>query len=47
MYNDNLLVDASPETFEILRSAAYFLTKMVPAECNYEIHDKELLAAVR
>ena len=26
---------------------AYFSKKMAPAECNYEIHDKEMLAIVR
>jgi hypothetical protein len=26
---------------------AYFLKKLFPAESNYEIHDKELLAIVR
>ena len=26
---------------------AYFSKTMAPAECNYEIHDKEILAIVR
>ncbi|KAI0991434.1 hypothetical protein K3495_g16753, partial [Podosphaera aphanis] len=29
-----------------LRPVAYFSRKLTPAECNYEIHDKELLAVV-
>jgi hypothetical protein len=29
------------------RPVAYFSKTMAPAECNYEIHDKELLAIVR
>ena len=31
----------------ILRPCAYFSRKNSPAECNYEIHDKELLAVIR
>jgi hypothetical protein len=31
----------------ILRPVAYHSKKMLPAECNYEIHDKELLAIIR
>ena len=30
-----------------LKPVAYFSTKMSPAECNYEIYDKELLAIIR
>lgn len=30
----------------VLRPVAFFSRKMTPAECNYEIHDKELLAVV-
>ena len=32
---------------EQLRPVAYFSSKMLPAECNYEIYDKELLAIIR
>ena len=31
----------------ILHPVAYFSRKMSPAECNYEIYDKELLAIIR
>ena len=31
----------------VLRPCAYFSRKNTPAECNYEIHDKELLAVIR
>ena len=31
----------------VLHPVAYYSTKMIPAECNYEIYDKELLAIVR
>ena len=30
----------------VLRPVAFFSRKLLPAECNYEIHDKELLAVV-
>src|SRR5579871_2735205 len=30
-----------------LRPCAYFSRKNLPAECNYDIHDKELLAVIR
>ena len=30
-----------------LRPCAYFSKKNLPAECNYDIHDKELLAVIR
>lgn len=29
-----------------LRPVAYFSRKLTPAECNYKIHDKELLAVI-
>jgi hypothetical protein len=32
---------------EILHPVAFFLTKHMLAECNYEIYDKELMAIVR
>ena len=31
----------------VLHSVAYFSTWMAPAECNYDIYDKELLAIIR
>ena len=31
----------------ILHPVAFFLKRMVPVECNYEIYDKELLAIIR
>ena len=31
----------------LLRPCAYFSRKHAPAECNYEIHDKELLAIIK
>jgi len=31
----------------ILHPVAFFSKKLVPAECNYEIYDKELLAIIR
>lgn len=31
---------------KILRPVAYYSRKLSPAECNYEIHDKELLAVI-
>jgi hypothetical protein len=30
-----------------LRPVTYFLRKLKPEECNYEIHDKELLTVVK
>ena len=32
---------------EILHLVAYFSKRIVPAKCNYEIYDKELLAIIR
>lgn len=32
---------------DILRPVAFMSKKMIPAECNYEIYDKELLAIVK
>jgi RNase H-like domain found in reverse transcriptase len=32
---------------DILRPVAFFSKKMSPAECNYMIYDKELLAIIR
>lgn len=31
----------------VLHPVAFFSRKMSPAECNYEIYDKELLAIIR
>ncbi|KAF4311370.1 hypothetical protein GTA08_BOTSDO13164 [Botryosphaeria dothidea] len=31
----------------VLRPVAYFSKKNSPAECNYEIYDKELLAIIK
>jgi hypothetical protein len=31
----------------VLRPCAFFLKKNSPAECNYEIYDKEMLAIIR
>lgn len=31
----------------LFRPVAYFSQRMTPAECNYEIHDKELLAIIK
>lgn len=36
------------QTFDgLLGPVAFFLKKMSPQECNYEIYDKELLAIVK
>ncbi|THZ62800.1 hypothetical protein D6C85_09139 [Aureobasidium pullulans] len=32
---------------DVLKPVAYMSKKMIPAECRYEIHDKELLAVIR
>ena len=37
----------SQEHNGILHPVAYFSKRMVPAECNYEIYDKELLAIIQ
>ena len=37
----------SQEDNGILHPVAYFSRRIVPAECNYEIYDKELLAIIR
>ena len=31
----------------VLHPIAFFLKKLVPTKCNYEIYDKELLAIIR
>ena len=31
----------------VLHPVAYFSKRLSPAECNYEIYDKELLAIIR
>ena len=31
----------------VLHFVVYFLKQLSPAECNYEIYDKELLAIIR
>ena len=31
----------------VLRPVVYFSSKYSPAECNYEIYDKELLAIIK
>ena len=36
----------SQEHNGILHPVAYFSKRMVPAECNYKIYDKELLAII-
>ena len=36
-----------PDGRDLLRPVAFFSKRMVPAECNYDIYDKELLAIVR
>ena len=30
----------------VLHSVTYFSTRMAPAECNYDIYDKELLVII-
>lgn len=38
---------SQPDDHGLLHPVAYFSTRMAPAECNYEIYDKELLAVIR
>ena len=38
---------SQPDTDGNLRPVAYFSKRLNPAECNYEIYDKELLAIIR
>ncbi|KAI0995691.1 Transposon Tf2-9 polyprotein, partial [Podosphaera aphanis] len=38
---------SQPDNSGVLRPVAYFSKKHSPAECNYEIYDKELLAIIR
>ena len=37
---------SQPDDNSILHPVAYFSRRMTPAECNYEIYDKELLAII-
>ena len=43
----NAGVLSQPDNNSILHPVAYFSRRMSPAECNYEIYDKELLAIIR
>ena len=43
----NAGVLSQPDNNSILHLVAYFSKRMSPAECNYEIYDKELLAIIR
>ena len=43
----NASVLSQPDNNGILHPVAYFSRRMSPAECNYEIYDKELLAIIR
>ena len=43
----NASVLSQPDDNGILHPVAYFSRRMSPAECNYEIYDKELLAIIR
>ena len=42
----NASVLSQPDDNGILHPVAYFFRRMSPAECNYEIYDKELLAII-
>ena len=35
------------DAYGVMRPCAFFLKKNSPAECNYKIYDKEMLAIVR
>ena len=37
---------SQPDSQGVLHSVTYFSTCMAPAECNYDIYDKELLAII-
>ena len=37
---------SQPDSQGVLHSVTYFSTRMAPAECNYNIYDKELLAII-
>ena len=37
---------SQPDSQRVLHSVTYFSTRMVPAECNYNIYDKELLTII-
>lgn len=43
----NAGVLSQPNSNGILHPVAYFSRRMLPAECNYEIYDKKLLAIIR
>ena len=43
----NASVLSQPDGNGILHPVAYFSRRMSPAECNYEIYDKELLAIIQ
>ena len=38
---------SQPDSQEVLHPVTYFSTRIAPAECNYDIYDKELLAIIR
>jgi hypothetical protein len=38
---------SQPDPLGVLHPVAYFSKRLIPAECNYEIYDKELLAIIR